>query len=153
MKSMGGRIGQIVAAAILSLIVLSVFYELRDYGPESALRKFQRATLEADDTALQLVCKQPVNSDEVLSLKLYFQRLAANGAQVRVGRVQRDIRVDTVNGVQVRVTYVVVEAIYEVRSGHTSIFWVVDHQPSGWQVNAVETVNFVPTRLGVGRTG
>jgi len=145
---MSGRLGQIVAAAILSLVVLGVFFELRDYGPESALRRFQRAALEADDAALQLVCRQPVDSQEVLTLKANFQRLAANGAQVRVGRVEREIRPDTVNGVQVRVTSVVVEAIYDVRAGHTNIFWVVDHQPSGWQVNADETINFVHRRLG-----
>lgn len=147
------RWGSYVAAGILATLVLSVFGALRDYGPDSALRRFHQAAISGDDRALQSVTKQPVNSNAVQYLRDKLRALDYAGARIRMGEVRDETRIDTNGSESVKVPSVITEVRYYVPGRIESIFWVVDHDPSGWVVNAYETVMFPVKRFGVGTRG
>ncbi len=147
------RWGTYATAGVLTVVVLSVFGALRDYGPDSALRRFHQAAISGDDKTLRRVCKQPIESDVVLYLREKLRRLDFAGARIRMGVVHSETRIDTVGSDTVKVPSVVTEVRYYVPGRVESIYWVLDHDASGWLVNAYETAMFPSKRLGVGRAG
>ena len=142
-----------MAAGILSTLVLSVFAALRDYGPDSALRRFHQAAISGDDRTFQRVSKQPIQSNAVALLREKLRLLDASGARIRMGVVHNETRIDSISGESVKVPSVITEVRYYVPGRVESIYWVIDHDPSGWLVNAYETVMFPMKRLGVGARG
>jgi hypothetical protein len=146
-------IGAYIAAIALAALTLSVFGFLRDYGPESALLRFHQAAIANQTNALQRVCKDKADSEAVEILKSRLGALSAQGAKIRMGLVHRETRFDRVNGETVKVSSVVTEVRYYAPGRIENIFWVIDHEPAGWMVNAYETVLFPVKRLGVGRPG
>lgn len=148
----GTRWGAYGASAILSILTLAVFYALRDYGPESALRRFHQATIDQDLQALQRVCKEDVESPAVQRLLQHVSTLIRQGARIRMGFVHRENRQERVGGQTTTIPSVITEVRYYTAQGVQNIFWVLDHDPGGWVVNASETLSF-PARLGAGRPG
>lgn len=138
---------------MFATLTLAVFYQLRDYGPESALRKFQMSAIVNDPNALQRVSKDPISSREVQILQRTLRQFNSMGARVRMGMLTRETRTDVVAGVSVNVRSVVAEVRYYVPGRVESIHWVVDLGPGGWMVNAKETIMFPFKKLGVGRAG
>lgn len=149
----GSRFGSFAAAATVAVLTLAVFYQLRDYGPESALRKFQMAAISGDRDALQRVCKQDATGQSVQILQTTLRQFNANGARVRMGMLNRETRIDVVQGESVKVRSVVAEVRYYMPGRVESIHWVVDLGPAGWLVNADETLLFPFKKLGVGQPG
>lgn len=147
------RFGAFAAALTLAGLTLAVFFQLRDYGPESALRKFQTAAVSGDADSLQRVSKQEVSGRSVRLLQETLRNFNANGARVRMGMLNREIRVDTIQGEAVRVRSVVAEVRYYMPGRVEAIHWVVDLGPAGWMVNADETILFPFKKLGVGQRG
>lgn len=144
------RLGPFIAAGTLSALVLGVFAVLRDYGPDSALRRFHQAAVSGDEQTLQRVCKQPVSSNAVGYLRAKLKSLDARGARIRMGAVHSETRVDTVGSTATKVPSVITEVRYYTPGRIETIYWVIDHEPSGWLVNAYETLMFPAKRLGVG---
>lgn len=147
------ELGAYLTAAILAGITLAVFGFLRDYGPESALLRFHQAAVANRTDALQRVCKDRVDSEAVAFLRARLDALNGQGAKIRMGLVHRETRIDSVNGQTAKVTSVVTEVRYYAAGRVENIFWVIDHEPGGWMVNAYETVLFPMKRLGAGRPG
>lgn len=142
-----------IAAGLLAAVTLGVFGVLRDYGPESALRRFHLAAIENDDRMLQRVSKQDIRSREVGLLRSLVVKYVQSGARISMGHVSEETRQDRVDGRIVNVPSVVTEVRYHTNQGpYNNIFWVLDHDPAGWTVNAVETVGF-PARLGIPSRG
>jgi len=148
-----GKLSSIAAAAVVATLTLGVFYQLREYGPESALRKFQMAAISGDREALQRVCKQDVAGQSTQILTRTLRQFNAAGARVRMGMLHRETRSDQVQGEAVNVRSVVAEVRYYMPGRVESIHWVVDLGPAGWTVNADETVLFPFKKLGVGQPG
>lgn len=144
------RWGTYWAAAVLAGLTLSVFAALRDYGPESAVRRFHQATLDGDEPGLQRVTKEEVRSTYVLRLRQELERLGREGARIRMGFVQKEMRVD--RSTMAQIPSVIAEVRYYSPRGVQSIYWVLDHDPGGWVVNATETWNF-PKRLSLQGSG
>lgn len=149
----GGKFSSMAAAALVAALTLGVFYQLREYGPESALRKFQMAAIAGDREALQRVCKQDVAGQSAQILTRTLRQFNASGARVRMGMLHRETRVDQIQGDEVKVRSVVAEVRYYMPGRVESIYWVVDLGPAGWAINADETVMFPFKKLGVGRPG
>jgi len=147
------RWGTYATAAVLAVVVLSVFGALRDYGPDSALRRFHQAAVSGDNKTLSRVSKQPIESDAVQYLRERLRRLDSAGARIRMGAVHSETRIDRVGTETVKVPSVVTEVRYYVPGHVESIYWVLDHDASGWLVNAYETAMFPAKRLGVGQAG
>ncbi len=147
------RWGAYITAGTLAAVVVTVFAALRDYGPDSALRRFHQAATGGDDGALQRVSKQRLDEDAMRYLRERLRRLDQAGARIAMGVVHAETRIDTIDGQIVKVPSVVTEVRYYVPGRVESIYWVIDHEPSGWLVNAYETAMFPAKRLGVGRTG
>jgi hypothetical protein len=147
------RIGSYAAAGLVASLTLAVFYQLRDYGPESALRKFQMAAISGDREGLQRVCKQGASSQSVQILQNTLRQFNSTGARVRMGMLTRETRIDKVDGQDVRIRSVVAEVRYYMPGRVEAIHWVVDLGPAGWMVNAEETVMFPFKKLGVGQPG
>lgn len=138
---------------MVAALTLAVFYQLRDYGPESALRKFQMSAILNDTGELQRVSKDPISSREVQVLQRTLRQFNSMGARVRMGMLTRETRTDVIDGSAVNVRSVVAEVRYYLPGRVESIHWVVDLGPAGWMVNAKETVMFPFKKLGVGRAG
>ncbi len=117
------------AAGVLALAVGFVFATLRDYGPESAVRRFHRAVQVRDWNDLRRVTAQPLESPSV-------QRLAAEVARLTQGRHQhRLVRMDR-SPVQAHaaVVYSYPGGLREVR------IWIVDLKDGTWKVDADKTL-------------
>ena len=98
-----GKLSSIAAAALVATLTLGVFYQLREYGPETALRKFQMSAISGDRDALQRVCKQDVSGQSAQILTRTLRQFNAAGARVRMGMLHRETRVDQVQGEAVNV--------------------------------------------------
>jgi len=117
----------IAAALALCTLVLGSFYTLRNYGPESTVRRFHFAVQKNDTETLRSLCTGEESAVYVLSTKL--KRLYADRAQISLGRVNDDDP-----------NQVVAQFIYRTRGYVYTINWVVDHKQNGWKINPEATL-------------
>lgn len=117
----------ISAALLLCAVVLGSFFVLRNYGPESTVRRFHFAVQKNDQAALRSICTGDDAAVYVLSTKL--KRLYTDRAQIMLGRVNDDDP-----------NQVVAQFIYRTPNYTYTINWVVDHTRAGWKVNAEATL-------------
>ncbi len=130
-----------VAAGVLAAITLFVFYTLRDYGPESAIRRFHDDFKNGNRRDLQEVTLQSIDAQSTGALERILQQFDAVGATSRI--VDEDLsRPDRAS----------VLAMYQLPFRNDFIVWIVRlDQNHSWRVDTDETLQaFLGTHPGVG---
>ena len=117
-----------VAAVVLAVLTLAVFYVLQDYGPASAIRRFHAALATGDVAALQQVIDSPVKSlvDDPQQKFLigYVKQFVDHGIQPQVARMDRQP-----GSVRVAVVYTL------QNHDRYAIVWIVDKKGPLWKIN------------------
>jgi hypothetical protein len=122
------RSTSILAAVLLCVVVLSSFFVLRNYGPESTVRRFHFSVLRNDQATLRSLC---IGEDTaVFALANKVKRLYADKAQITLGRVNDDDP-----------NHVVAQFIYRTKDYVYTIIWVLEHKRNGWMIDASATLN------------
>jgi len=125
-----------VAAAILASLTIRVFFELQDYGPESALRRANEAIQNDDGKGLLnvIVDHKLEGANEkamVATLRFWY----THGVTMQVGRLIR-------NGNQVRAALVFgfpPRTFGFPKGTYWSSVWVVERNGRSWFVDANKT--------------
>jgi hypothetical protein len=132
------RLSSLLAAAVLTVVILAVFSTLRDYGPEATVRRFHQAAVDSNFRNIERLSTHAENSNTAVMLAQKVATLAAKGASIRVKRVDR-----TQNG------RVVAEFLYLLPGKTEVLYWVVKRESRGWVVDTDEMAayRFAP-RLG-----
>lgn len=132
------RISAWIASAVLAAITLGVFYVVRDYGPESAIRRFQFAVLSRDTNALGAVTLQPLNDPSVQHLVTSVEMLTQRGANYQILQMNRGPDA------------VVAAVQYTLSNGESApTYWVVVKQNRTWKVDTLETGLYFRKTLGL----
>jgi len=122
------RSSSLVPAALLSIVVGGSFFVLRNYGPESTVRRFHFAVLKNDAQTLRNIS---IGDDTtVLALATKLRRLFSDRAQISLGRVNDDDP-----------NHVLAQFIYRTRDYTYTINWALEHRRSGWMIDAETTLN------------
>jgi hypothetical protein len=118
-----------IAAGLLASITIRVFFELQDYGPESAIRRFLESVRTNNPTELLGVVTDPpiqgVNERRMVGALGVWDR---NRVTSQVGRLER-------TGNEVRAA-----VIFSFPNGTIwSSVWVVERRGRMWLVDANKT--------------
>ncbi len=127
-----------VPAIALALLTLTVFWVLRDYGPESAIRRFHDAVLSNDAQAVAQVTDDDFNDPSVQRLINNVIFLGQRGATYRILGMQRETR---------RVAAEVQYNLPDGKAGRT--IWIVVKPRRTWKVEASETGQYFRRTLGL----
>lgn len=125
----------LLAAVVLAALTLTVFWMLRDYGPESAIRRYHAAVMARDPGKLQQSALQDIDSDANRILVASVNELLTSGARFRVLDVER-------TPTEVRA---IVEYVFPTR--RIPMLWVVAKRQGLWRVDANQTVFNLRRRL------
>ena len=93
MPSTGVGVGSL-ASVLLALLTTSVFFVLQDYGPESAIRKYNEAVLEGDNLALNQISSQTSDTPDGQWLQAQVHAFLAAGGRLRLEQMQRQPTTD-----------------------------------------------------------
>lgn len=119
------RTASFIAAGLLSVLTLAIFYILRNYGPAQAINLFHAAALSGDQSEIARVTVQPPTSRKVQWLE----------ALVRHARAIQVVSVTQNPG---EATFIIA---YRVQEGQVTIHWVVDQSAnSGWLIDVDKTL-------------
>lgn len=89
MPSTGIGVG-LLASILLAALTISVFYVLQDYGPESAIRKYNEAVFNNDIGSADLYATQPYGRSEAAHLVFEaVRRSLAVGGRLRLLHMDR----------------------------------------------------------------
>ena len=113
------KVPSAVAAVVLAVLTLAVFYVLQDYGPASAIRRFHVA-LAADNAPGVL---------QVIDSRLDDPNLAYIVEQIRPYLTQGPPQVARIDRQQGRVRVAV------VYGNRFAVIWVVDKSGPLWKIN------------------
>ncbi len=134
MKKLGGSVSAIIAAVVLALGTVTVFWVLQDYGPQSAIRRFHLAVAENNSVDMQQVVAQPVTSSDVQELIRGVVFLTSNGPY-QIARMDRQPR------------EVAAAAVYSLPGGQRQVLiWVVVKDHRLWRVDATRTLDLLKMR-------
>lgn len=123
------KIASVGAVLILVALTLGTFYLLRDYGPESAIRRFHEAALSNDDNALRRLTAAEEHFGATAQLKQRVRAYSEAGASIRLAKVIRSPR------------RAEAEVDYIFPHGIDSIVWVVDKKDnSRWLIDPDATL-------------
>lgn len=115
-------------AAVLAIVVLTVFDKLQNYGPESAVRRFHEALITRNEPELEDVLYDPGSTDALNDIIARIYPLLADGAPIHLSDIDRKPS-----------TVLVLVAYYPPDAQAASYDWVATKTPSGWKVNAAAT--------------
>ena len=122
----------IVSAISLSVFTLGIFAIQQNYGPDSAVRRFEAAVRAKDWRALQTTVFDPVDSFPVGYLVETIQRIQASGASLHTVRTNREGKSASV------------QTSIDLPDGQAiSMVWQVSRQGGAWRVDAAGTLNFM----------
>lgn len=144
MPSSKSRIWAFVAAAALASLTLGVFAPLQNYGPESAVRRFNVALLRHDPLDLQRVTEQDLRTADANELARRVLSLLRAGASFQLVRMERQSS-------QVRAVVVyTVPSNPSVSPGKVQfpMVYVVEKTGRVWRINASKTLTILRDRLG-----
>ncbi|HZH97643.1 MAG TPA: hypothetical protein VEX38_01615 [Fimbriimonadaceae bacterium] len=127
----------LAASAVLAILTLLVFFVLQHYGPESAVRRFHQAVLNDSARELALVTVQTPGDPDVQFLSQMVRDSVRTGANIRLGRVERERN------------RAVAEVGYVYPRGVRVIYWVVERKPAGWMVNGKATTDLFRRMMGI----
>lgn len=135
--AMGLRVAAI-PAFILSALVLGVFWALRDFGPESALRRFHMASVNNDQGMLEDVTDFEPNPQYAQALRSRVQDFARAGGRYELRRMDRSR------------TRVIAEVVYRFPFTGQQIpsLWVVEKERGKWRVSPYETIRLMERAFG-----
>jgi len=124
-----GTGASISAAGVLAAITLFVFFTLRDYGPRSALRRFNDDVRSGNVNDLQQVTVQQISDESVQKLYYLVRQIELRGGTSRVAALNK-------NRGEVEML-----VLYSIGDTAMQWVWIVDHQSNGtWAVNADKTL-------------
>jgi hypothetical protein len=131
--------GSWIAAAALLLLTGTVFWLLRDYGPESALRKFHRAAVNRNVRELLHTVPDDAERSNVEFLAMMVENYARFGARYQLLHVKREDRL-----VMAEVAYVLPN-----RPMAPSVLWIVAKYRDGWRVDVDRTMRMLRMTQGL----
>lgn len=121
--------GSWIAAAILTILTLSVFAFSRDTGPESAVRQYLQACGQGDRTAaLNFVS---VDDEYSRYLSAQMQGVVRSSQAVRLGGVRKSGRV------------AYVDVVFQLPGGITAVRFVVEKPGLRWRIDSKETLELL----------
>ena len=127
----------IVTSLILVALTLFVFANLRDYGPESTIRRFHEAAIAGDRAAINATTIEGYKNPFVANLVQGIRQLAEQGGQMRI--VGQNYKV---SDMQVGVTY-------SMRNGASTTFnYYLTRSNREWRIDARKTKNAIYESLG-----
>ncbi|MFQ3587077.1 MAG: hypothetical protein SNJ74_02275 [Fimbriimonadaceae bacterium] len=138
----------VLPAAILAVLTLGVFWSLREYGPETALRKFHRGAVQREIEEVYRVTVPNPNPNTVGFLATRIHQFAQQGARYQVRYVQR------------RAGFVVaeVEYVFDRRGIRVPMLYVVRKVDGQWRVDTDASIalmarGLLPSRTDPGQPG
>jgi hypothetical protein len=132
------RLSAIVTSAILVALTVSVFAKLRDYGPESTLRRFHVAALSNDLATMNATIKEGSNEGNVYWLRGFLRELSRQGTLPRIIGQRGDV-----NSVAVEVAYI----LPNTTQGMVMV-WKVDRVGRTWKINVDKTAQAIRESMG-----
>ncbi len=139
-----GLAAGILASVLLSFLTLSVFYVLQDFGPESAIRKYNQAILDGDYAMEARVSSQPIDSADGLRLHAFVLGLLRDGGRLRLWQLDRHVDQPP--------SYVVAYVDYVTPTGSVGFPIIVTYENHAWKVNESATVAAIQEREMQGRS-
>lgn len=115
-----------VAAGLLALLTLFVFFTLQHYGPESAIRRFHRGAMRRDRAELAEVTLQSPDHPAARLLAVFVLRSVAPGVRREFGSVYREPRHAEVEVIYRHPAGVSVASVWIVRKPERHGRWLVD---------------------------
>jgi len=135
------RYGSAVAAAFLACLTIRVFFELQDYGPESAIRKFNEAVKNNDLGAMQAATlggREGLKGDKVPFLFWSLTQWDRRGIPMQIERIKR-------TGNEVRAE-MVLTIPHQPHDTIWAMTWVVERTGRDWLVDANKTATILSDR-------
>ncbi len=122
-----------VVAGLLASLTVRVFFELQDYGPESAIRRFLEAIKKNNPAELDdVITEKAIHGDDEKEMIARIGIWQQKGVTMQVGRMERNINE--------------VRAVVIFSFPNETIFgpvWVVERRGKDWLVDANKTaINF-----------
>ena len=118
----------LIPALVLAALVLAVFSQLQNYGPESAVRRFHEALLTNNESEVEDVLFQPADPVAVANIANRIYPWFLQGAHIRLRDLQRNP------------TTVFVSVVYHTPDNKAGYYvWVTEKTPTGWKVDASAT--------------
>ena len=148
MNGAGKRLWSYLAAGVLAVITLSVFYILRDFGPESTIREFHRAAEQICSYEPQSVPFRPAIVRLDQSLELVRIVSPPDLANEHLGFIIDSVRNEIYHGAQVdivRVDYkspslAIVATQYSFPDGKLGFgVWIVQLDHGHWRIDIERT--------------
>ncbi len=129
----------ILASALLAVLTVFVFSTLRNYGPDTAVRRYHQALLEQDLNEVQRYTVGSVQSSSSRALINEVLPILIQGGSFQIGRrtAQKDPRI------------VFTEVMYTRRDRQKiGMVFVAERTELGWKVNADKTLYVLVKALG-----
>lgn len=117
-----------LSAALLSLVTLFVFGSLRNYGPDSVVRKFHMAALERNWRAATPLVDPDFDSEPTAELWVNLNAILGQyGASYDIQNVQR------------KPNEAVLVVRYQTPEGERRLIWVVTRKSGVWKIDTRRT--------------
>ena len=117
-----------VAAGLLASLTIRVFFELQDYGPESAIRRFSESISHDNLSELEAVTVTKELSSKEKAMVARLANWHHLGVSMQVGRIER-------TGTESRAA-----VVFSYPSGNSwGTVWVVQRSGKEWRVNVNKT--------------
>ena len=134
MPSSRSRTLSYLAAALLTLLTLSTFYLLRNYGPEWAIRRFHEA-LE----------KQPIDGVEIAQVSVEPPDSRDMEKLESIVKASQSFDIESVSQGPGEATF---DIRYYLRGQKLDVNWAVEQRREGWLINGKRTLDQSPDLEG-----
>ena len=142
MKTGHRRLLAILAATLLACLTVGVFYQLQDYGPESAIRRFNELSLNDNDEGLKMVIAENAQVSSVVFLKQKLKEWYQYGATMQLAQMER-----TDNEVRAAVLFTIPPQPDYPLGTQWAMIWVVVRRGKSWLVDANKTATILGDTL------
>ena len=136
------RLLAIVSAAVLASLTVGVFYQLQDYGPESAIRRFNELSINDNDEGLKTVIADNAQLHSIFFLKQKLKEWYQDGATMQLAQMER-----SENEVRAAVLFTIpAEPDYPLGT-QWAMIWVVVRRGKSWLVDVNKTATILGDQL------
>jgi len=132
----------IISALVLACLTLGVFYVFQDFGPESAIRRFNEACIRNNDDELQSVIAENFQRNNVLLLKQQLRTWYENGATMQLAEMERSEK-----EVRAAVLFTIPPNQDYPLGTQWAMIWVVTRRGKFWLVDANKTATILTDAL------
>ncbi len=143
LKNASGHLIPLFASIILAALTLGVFSRLQDYGPESAIRRFNQAIVHVDPDDMQKVTLANTHKAELRYLVVNLENWYQQGAYMRVAEMER-----TSDEVRAAVLYTFPGSQTYPKGTQRAMIWVVVRKGKAWFVDANKTATILHDSQG-----